>query len=526
MFDEFQKTVADILRSAEAQGRLVRNPTNDQLRAMGLEEHGVRRTKYDNLVADSEPMSRAAMFTRNNIDTEFGDDERQLLAQAAERSAKETLVSIDVKIGDGSENVTARLIVPKRFAHVAYGGMKLFKPTAVDEPTHQVLMFFDEGHESNKAKPLPEKDITIRNCHNAEGRLVKIARNTNYFGEWKKGVFTGEDFRVKQRGDAIFLHAGARRDTLETAHGPYLTSTSLFVALSANGKTSTTCKVLARKGQERSWLVQDDGGILYRDGRFRGFEAGGLFVKTEGLNPSDQIEAYYACLKRETFLENVHVEEDGSFDFFNLERTANGRAVIERRDFMHAGDEINARRVDNLFIITRGGTIPAIAKLTHEQAAAFMVLGQSMESSAGDPTQAGKIKNVFFYDPFIAGDRAEHANLFYDILQENEHIRCYLLNTGWVGEGKTARDIRLGDTMGILDSVLRGGLEDWQLSEKTGLTVPRAIRSVDSILLHPERLFTTAQFEQQQGALDQRRAEFMDKYPGLNPKIREIFQQP
>jgi phosphoenolpyruvate carboxykinase (ATP) len=526
MFDEFRKTVADILQSAERGGRLVRNPTNEQLRELALAEQGVRKTKYDNIVANSEPMSRAAMFTRNNIDSSFGEEERQLLAQAAERSATETLVCIDVQIGDGSEGVTARLILPKRFAHVAYGGMKLFKSAAAEEPTHQVLMFFDEQHEANMAKPLPEKDVTIRNCHGPGGRLVKIARNTNYFGEWKKGVFTGEDYRVKQNGDAIFLHAGARRDTLETAHGPYLTSSSLFVALSANGKTSTTCKVLARKGQERSWLVQDDGGILYRDGRFRGFEAGGLFVKTEGLNPSDQIEAYYGALKRETFLENIHVNEDGSFDFFNLERTANGRAVIERRDFMHAGDEINAQRVDNLFIITRGGTIPAIAKLTQEQAAAFMVLGQSMESSAGDPTQAGKIKNVFFYDPFVAGDRAEHANLFYDILQNNPKLQCYLLNTGWVGEGDTARDIRLGDTMGILDSVLRGGMEHWELSEKTRLMVPRAIRSVDSILLHPERLFTAAQYEQQQGALDQRRAEFMDKYPGINPKVREVFQMP
>ena len=73
-------------------------------------------------------------------------------------------------------------------------------------------------------------------------------------------------------------------------------------------------------------------------------------------------------MQRETFLENVYVETDGSLDFSNLERTSNGRAVIERRDFMHAGDQINAERVDNLFIITRGNIIPAIAKLTHEQA--------------------------------------------------------------------------------------------------------------------------------------------------------------
>ncbi len=125
-------------------------------------------------------------------------------------------------------------------------------------------------------KPLPEKDITIRLAHAPDGRMVKFVRNSNYFGEWKKGVFAGENYRAKLHGDAIFLHAGCRKDTLENRRGVYVTNYSLFVALSANGKTSTTCKVLARKGRERSWLIQDDGGTLYRDGRFRGFEAGGL----------------------------------------------------------------------------------------------------------------------------------------------------------------------------------------------------------------------------------------------------------
>ena len=160
----------------------------------------------------------------------------------------------------------------------------------------------------------------------------------------------------------------------------------------------------------------------------------------------------------------------------------------------------------------------------HEQAAAFMVLGQSMESSAGDPTQAGKIKNEFFYDPFIAGDRSEHANLFYDILTSNARINCYLLNTGWVGEGRSYKDITLRDTMGILDSLLRGGAEDWHLSHKTGLVIPRSIRAVDSILMRPEKLLSAQEFDSRQRALNRQRAEFMDNYPNLDPKIKAVFQ--
>lgn len=523
MFDEFRETARRIFQSARTDGRLICNPTEDRLRRLALEEPEVRETKYGNVVADSEPMSRAAAMTKNSVDTRFGEPERHLLSEAEKWMAQEEIVSMDVQVGDGSEGITARLMVPKRFARVAYGGLKLFKPIVAEDPTYQVLMFFDAEFDENRHKPLPEKEITIRLAFAPDGRMVKVVRNSNYFGEWKKGVFSGEDYRVKQKGNAIFLHAGCRKDTLETDQGPYETSCSLFVALSANGKTSTTCKVLARKGHERSWLIQDDGGILYRDGAFRGFEAGGLFVKTDGLSPADQIEAYYGALKPGTFLENVYVDRDGSIDFFNLERTSNGRAVIKRCDFMHASTDINAERIDNLFLITRGPIIPAIARLSHEQAAAFMVLGQSMESSAGDPTQAGKIKNEFFYDPFVAGDQAEHANLFYDLLKANGHIKCYLLNTGWVGEGAQMQDIRLRDTIAIIDTVLRGGLHQWVLSGRTGLEVPRSISGVDSILVRPEKLYTRDQFDQRQSQLDRQRADFVDRFAGLDPAIRDVF---
>lgn len=525
MFDEFLQAARTIFEQAQADGRLIRNPDAARLRTLALEEPEVRETRYGSLEVDSEPTSRAAMFTKNNIDTKFGKPEYELLEQAKRALSQVELVSIDVQVDDGSEGVTARLIVPRRYAHVAFAGLKLFKPATTDNPTYQVIMFTDEAFEANRSKKLPEKDITIRLAHSPDGRMVKIVRNSNYFGEWKKGVFAGEDWRVKQGGNAIFLHVGCRQDTLETVHGEYRTVVSLFAALSANGKTSTTCKVLARKGRERSWLIQDDGGALQRDGSFRGFEPGGIFIKTDGLNPGDQIEAYYSCLKQETFLENVWIENDGSIDFFNMERTSNGRAVVERRDFMHAARSINVNRVDNLFLITRGNTIPAIAKLTQEEAAAFMVLGQSMESSAGDPTQAGKIKNSFFYDPFLAGDRAQHANLFYDILKSNPHIQCYLLNTGFVGEGESMRDIRLADTMGILDSVIRGGLEEWVYSPRTKLHVPTAVRLVDSILFRPEKLFPHDVFEEKQQAMERHRAQFIDQFPGLDPQIRKVFQK-
>jgi phosphoenolpyruvate carboxykinase (ATP) len=354
----------------------------------------------------------------------------------------------------------------------------------VKKPTYQIIFFGDEAFETNKSKPLPQKDITIRLAMLSDGRFVKIIRNGNYIGEYKKGVFAAEDWVAKTRRGGIFLHAGCREDYLQSTHGNYATVRSLFVALSANGKTTTSCKILARKNMEKSWLIQDDGGTLMHDGSFHGFEAGGIFVKTEGVNPGEQVEIYYGLLKPETVFENVYVNQEDDFDFYNFERTSNGRAVIPRKSFMHASRHIDVERVDHLVLITRGPLIPAISKLTAEQATALMILGQAMESSAGDPTQAGKIRSEFFYDPFVAGDLAEHANIFYDIIKGLPHLNYYLLNTGWVGEGQHWKDIRLEFTMGILDSLVRGGLEDWEDSP-TGFKVPKAIRVVDDIYVHP-----------------------------------------
>jgi ATP-dependent phosphoenolpyruvate carboxykinase len=63
------------------------------------------------------------------------------------------------------------------------------------------------------------------------------------------------------------------------------------------------------------------------------------------------------------------------------------------------------------------------------------------------------------------------------------------------------------------------------ISEGTGLPVPRSVRAVDSILMHPAKLYTHVEFERQQSALDKQRADFIDKFPSLNKKVKAVFQK-
>jgi len=525
--EEFSRAVERIRKKALAENRLFDNPADAELRTLTEIEPEIRKTVYGNLAADSEPTSRAAMFTKNSIDHGFGEEEMQLLAQCEQALAKERLISIDRIVGNESSETVVRLIVPVKFAHLAYGGGHLFLPLPrkVKTPTYQMVFFTDEAFEANKSKPLPEKDITIRLAMLGDGRVIKIVRNSNYIGEYKKGVFAAEDWNAKTRGSGIFIHAGCREDYLQSSHGDYRRVRTLLTALSANGKTTTTTRVVAKKGREVSWLIQDDGGTLMPDGSFRGFEQGGVFVKTEGVNPGEQTEVFYSLLKPQTVCENVCVTEDGDFDFYSFKRTSNGRAVVRRQDFMHASPYIDVERVDNLVLITRGPLIPAVARLTRPQAAALMVLGQAMESSAGDPTQAGRIRREFFYDPFMAGDKAKHANRFIEILRGLPHMKYYLLNTGGVGEAEHYRDIRLEYTMGILESLLRGGLEDW-VDSPSGFKVPRAIRTVDEVYLHPEKLYSPAEFEEKQRDLDRVRYEALEEVgSGLDRRVRSVFKR-
>jgi len=538
---EFIEAPEKIYLEAKRDGRLIENRSLEEIKRIALRQEGVRETQMGSIAVDSEPMSRAAPKTKNNIDSEFGEEEILLANQAVETLRKRKVVSLDVPVGENSE-ITARFLMPEKYAYLAYGLKLLFGGTegrVADKPTYRIIFFTNGKFEANKRiKDVREKDVTIRLWMGSRrGEQTKICRNTTYLGEGKKGVFQFEDWRVKEIDkEGIFLHAGIRRDHLwvydhKTERPELIEKVTAIAGLTATGKTTTLCRKLARLPRERSEMIGDDGGSLRSDGSFTVFEPMGLYVKTDGID-REQPEILGAALSLDAYLENVSLSRYPYIpEFSNVNKTTNGRAVVLRENIRIAIKELKASKVDNIILLTRNHLMNAISKLTREQATMQLIYGESEESSGGIPTESGKFKREFFLDPFVVGNRLEHALKFYDILEEIEEkrgtpINCYLANTGYIGEKK--EKVELWDSLAVYIDLLKESIKFSDKPDALGYYYPvKCDRGKLSKLTALDK-FGPATLEEKLQAFLKRRQEYIrgfeSKWGPIPPKIKETLR--
>lgn len=529
----FKKAAQEIYLNAKREGRLVEGRTLAELKQLALRYEGVIQTQVGSVAADSEPMSRSAPHTRNSVDHAFGEKEEALARQAVEVLGRERVLSLDTMVGDGRDGVTARFMMPLQYSHIAYG-LKLLmdQPSAriVEEPTYTIIFFTDEAFDFNRNKRLLDKDIMVRLMMGEKrGEQVKICRNTTYLGEGKKGVFQFENWRVKAIDkNGIFLHTGARRDylwvfDLETER-PELTEIVTAVSgLTATGKTTTLCRRFSRMTRETSEMIGDDGGTVGFDGSYAAFEVGGLYVKTEGLD-NTQPEILRAAESKEAYLENVAITKYPYMpDFLDISKTGNGRAIITRENMEIASTGLRADRINYIIILTRNPLVNVISKLTHEQATMQFIYGESIESSGGNPEEAGVFKREFFLDPFIAGNRLEHAMLFYDIVRRNR-IKCYLANTGTIGEEEVKVSLR--QSLSAYNDLLRFQMRFSMEPDFLGNRYPIRCDRANLDLLVADRLFKDKdRLEKKVKDFFKGRQQFLETFEGKFGKIPENIRE-
>jgi phosphoenolpyruvate carboxykinase (ATP) len=496
---------------------VVYNPSRDRLREFS--RHLETTTDWGAPSYVSEQRSRCADRTKNAVDDEFGPADYRHIEDALDAATEREMICLDRRMGRHPDHsYRCRYYVPKEYGRIALSVANLFEP--VDGPGEaQSASEQSSGDEPRGAGDpdfltvqIPEwDDVGIRVL---PGEGITAVTGSDYTGEAKKSFLRLFMFRAKQAG-GLGLHAGSKRVRLERDDGDREEVGQLFLGLSATGKSTLTAHGLRLEEPESATMLQDDVCALLSDGTVAGSEGNGLYVKTIGLDRADQPAVYDAVTHESAVLENVDVDEDGTVDFDSDRYTANGRAAIRREHLASAGEDIDLPSVDQVFFITRNPCMPPVAKLSSTEAAAAFMLGESIQTSAGDPSKAGESIRVVGTNPFIVGSEGEEGNRFRDLVEALD-VECYVLNTGHIGA--ESKDICVEDSVTILRELARGRAE-WHEDETTGLTIPSTLPGMDVDEFAVEEHVDDC--ERQLADLRDERREHLAAFDDLDDSIRD-----
>ncbi|WP_302081413.1 phosphoenolpyruvate carboxykinase (ATP) [Salinibaculum rarum] len=483
----------------ETADNVVYNPTFDELRVFA--KHDETTTEYGSPSYISEQKSRSADQTKNLVDDEFTDEDWASIESALDGVGDYEFVCLDRMVGRHPEtSYVCRLFVPKEFSRIALSWAKLLEP-AQGEPDFQTLQLPDwdtQDGQRRRIRILPDEGLTF-------------VLGSDYTGEAKKSFLRLYMYRAKQQG-GLGIHAGSKRVRIEGEDGIEEVGQA-FLGLSATGKSTLTGHGCWLDDPEGAEMLQDDVCALLPDGQVTGSEGNGLYIKTDGLDREEQPALYDAATDESAVFENVSVFEDGTVDFDDTELTTNGRAVILRECLDSAAEDIDLDEVDQIFFITRNPTMPAIARLSPKQAAVAFMLGESIQTSAGDPDAAGESIRVVGTNPFIIGPEGEEGNRFYDLIDDND-VETYVINTGYVGSPDA--DIGVEDSVNILVGAARGDIE-WNHDERLGLELPESVPGVDVEEFYPPNQFDD--YESELEAMREDRREYLAQFETLADDI-------
>jgi phosphoenolpyruvate carboxykinase (ATP) len=252
----------------------------------------------------------------------------------------------------------------------------------------------------------------------------------------------------------------------------------------------------------------------------------GCFAKTFGLDPDDEPTIYWGTARHDAWLENTHVEEDGTVDFFNDSYTRNGRSTFPLDNIRHRSP-VDLPKADYLLVLNRNeNIIPAVAKLRREQAAAYFMLGETKGTSAGGAAEAGKNLRVPGTNPFFFANDALQGNRLLELLDTMPDLEVYLMNTGRVGGGdddERSKKVKIPHSSAVVAGIVSGSIE-WEEDPDFGYYVASSLPEFDDDeLLQPRRLYERqGRMEEYHAMVDRLTAErraYLAAYEGLDPSI-------
>lgn len=491
----------DIFRREFQPKTIIDNPSEEKLRDWSLEQGGII-TEFGNLSVITQVRNRIAKFTEVVMD-KLDDDDAKLIHDVMSYLRDREMIRLDrVMCQTPGFKRNCRLYVTAQYPRLPLmWGNTLFPP---------------EGKEADfTVIGVPEWPVKKTLVFPTLG--LTLILGSDYKGEVKKAMLRQIMYWAKQEGN-LGLHAAGKILRVHRS-GKLKDFGFLLFGLSGTGKTALSCHPHWLRYPERVIIRQDDVVILRNNGSAIGTEES-FYLKTDGLEPSSQPLLYAAAISPRAILENVWVEpESGKVDFFNTTLTSNGRGMVKRRDIAFTDDQIDLEKVDCVvFINRRYDVLPPVVRLSREWGAAAFMLGESVETSAGDPAQAGKALRVVGTNPFIVGSEEEEGNIFLNILRNNPDIQCFILNTGKVGGTDRGQKITVRDSAKIIEMIARDQIT-WLKDEFWGYEVPVEIPGVDLSRFDLDTYYPEEQRRELAEDLKRERMEWLSQFKGLNRDI-------
>ncbi len=496
------------------------NPSHDHLRRLTAQMHNANRTVHGNLNVLTRVDSRSTASTF--IVTDRPENHRghktmkrseyaAIAAMQQSYMADQEMIVVDGYISNAPEvRTSARLIIEATNANIAGMQKYLYFPRESDDESgeSQVTVIYTPNL---PAPGFPNERCIAVDLDNGITRVL----NSDYFGESKKGGLRMWNKAVYDRG-GLPMHAGCK--VVQTSQGP---KTIVIIGLSGTGKTTCTFR---RQGDSKP--VQDDFIALMPGGIIHGTEAG-CFAKTFALHPDHEPEIHGAVTSPISYLENVYRGDDGNVDFFNESFTQNGRAVFPLEALGRFEDARNIPPVSAFVILNRArAVVPALARLTPQQAAAYFMLGETQGTSAGGKDEAGKAMRVPGTNPFFPLSHDHQGNRFLELLRGHP-ADVYLMNTGWIvdDQGPGSKKITVAHSSHCLTAIAEGGV-DWEEDGDFGYLTAKSLPGIapeDEDILHPRRAFARlgriAEYDAWVEKLRSERREFLAGFPELDPYI-------
>ena len=481
--------------------RIIDNPSEDRLREWALEQGGVI-TEFGNLAVTTRVRNRIAKLTEVVMGEPDQEDMKLVSDVLHYLRGKEVIMLDRVMCQTSGFKRKCRTYVTADYPRLPLmWGNTLFPPEE-GEPDFIAIM----------VPEWPEKKVLV-----FPDSGITLIVGSDYKGENKKAMLRQVMYWAKKEGN-LGLHAAGK--ILRVFRDDKLVDKGFILfGLSGTGKTALACHSHWLRPPERVIIRQDDVVILRSDGSAIGTEES-FYMKTEGLEPAAQPLLYAAAISPRAILENVRVDpEAGKVDFFDTTLTSNGRAMVKRRDIAFTDNEIDLEKVNFVIFITRHHDIlPPIVRLTREWGAATFMLGESVETSAGDPAEAGKPRRVVGTNPFIVGSEEKEGNIFLSILRSNPDIQCFLLNTGRVGGVARGQKITVRDSVKIIEMVARDKVV-WKKDDFWGYDVPVEIPGVDLARFDLSSYYSEDKVAEMSRDLKQERLEWLSQFHGLTPDI-------